>query len=190
MALFSNHTLLRRHLLSSIRSNAVSERSPSDAGFSLLESIVVVAIVGLLGAIAAPGWLALMTNQRLGSVQDEIVQAVRTAQSTAKQTRRSTELDFKMVDGSLPAISIAGRSFQNVGNGELEPGMLYMQVSDQQGILSKLTFDQDGTLDQDASLDFPVSILLSASPTSGPKRCIFIETILGGVRTEANGDCP
>ncbi|MGB3650812.1 MAG: type II secretion system protein, partial [Rivularia sp. (in: cyanobacteria)] len=39
----------------------------SSSGFTLLEMLVVIAVVGLLTAIAAPSWVAFVNTRRLNS---------------------------------------------------------------------------------------------------------------------------
>ncbi|NEP76624.1 Tfp pilus assembly protein FimT/FimU [Okeania sp. SIO2G5] len=157
----------------------------SSGGFSLLEIIVIVIIVGILAAIAAPSWLSLANRQRVRTTQDEILQAIRTTQSTAKQRRRPQEIEF-VADGTgdIPTLRISG-NLTELGSGNLKPDMVNMTVTDStDAAVTTLEFLQDGTISTDA--DLPVKILLTSS---GIKRCLFVETLLGGVRAESDGDC-
>lgn len=159
--------------------------SHNSGGFSLLEMIVIVIIVGLLGAIAAPSWLTLANRQRASTARDEVLQAVRTTQTTAKQKRRPQVLEF-VADGNgdIPTIKVSGVETA-LGSGNLKADMVNMTVTDgSDAAVTSLEFLQDGTVSTSAEL--PVKVLMTAS---GTKRCLFIETLLGGIRAESDGDC-
>lgn len=57
----------------------------TDGGFSLLEMLTVFAIVGIIAAIAVPGWASFRNTRRLNTAQDQIYQALRQAQFEAKR---------------------------------------------------------------------------------------------------------
>jgi prepilin-type N-terminal cleavage/methylation domain-containing protein len=63
-------------------------RSPDqDGGFTLIEVLVVVIIISVLSAIAAPGWLAFVNNRRISTVRSQAADAIRKAQTDAKTTQ-------------------------------------------------------------------------------------------------------
>jgi prepilin-type N-terminal cleavage/methylation domain-containing protein len=73
-------------------------RSPdSNGGFTLIEVLVIVIIIAVLSAIAAPGWLAFMNNRRISTVRSQAADAIRKAQTEAKtkQTLRAVVFDTK-----------------------------------------------------------------------------------------------
>lgn len=57
------------------------------AGFTLIEVLVVIIIITVLFAIAAPSWNALMNRQRVNTVREQAVQLIRQAQNDARRTR-------------------------------------------------------------------------------------------------------
>ena len=64
-------------------------------GFTLLEAIVVVAIFGILAAIAAPSWLSYVNIQRLNSARSEAIAALNQAKAEAKQHHAPYEVGFR-----------------------------------------------------------------------------------------------
>jgi len=59
-----------------------------DGGFTILELLVIVLVLGILSAIAAPNWLAFINRQRVRTVNDRVFQSLRLAQSEAKRSKR------------------------------------------------------------------------------------------------------
>ncbi|WP_375474044.1 prepilin-type N-terminal cleavage/methylation domain-containing protein [uncultured Nostoc sp.] len=66
-----------------------------DAGFSLIELIVVLLLVGILAAIAAPGWAAFINRQQINKVNDAVFAALQQAQREAKNKKLSYSVSFQ-----------------------------------------------------------------------------------------------
>ncbi|MEG4498943.1 type II secretion system protein [Microcoleus sp. F10-C6] len=66
----------------------------ADKGFTLLEVLVIALIVGILSSIAAPSWLAFINRQRVRTVNDRVLQSLRSAQSEAKRSKRDVTVTF------------------------------------------------------------------------------------------------
>ncbi|MEH1851743.1 MAG: type II secretion system protein [Nostoc sp.] len=77
-----------------------------DAGFSLLELIVVMVMIGILSAIAAPGWFAFVNRQQVNKVNDAVLAALREAQSEAKRNKLSYSVSFQ-TDSTTQNIDVA-----------------------------------------------------------------------------------
>ena len=66
-----------------------SHPKASTFGFTIVELAIVVFIIGILSAIAAPGWSAFVNRQRTRTVNDAVLQALRKAQSCLLYTSPS-----------------------------------------------------------------------------------------------------
>jgi prepilin-type N-terminal cleavage/methylation domain-containing protein len=80
-------------------------------GFTLLEVLVVVILIGIIFAIAAPGWDAFLSRQRVTAAREQVLQAIRQTQSVARTTRTPQVLVFDQNPGGMPRVgtrSLAG----------------------------------------------------------------------------------
>src|SRR5919199_6433626 len=73
-----------------------------DGGFTLLEVLIIVILVGIFAAIAAPSWLAFINRQRVRTVNDRVLQTLRLAQSEAKRGKREVKLTFNTNTSNPP----------------------------------------------------------------------------------------
>jgi len=178
-----------------------------DGGFTLLEVLVIVLVVGILSSIAAPSWLAFINRQRTRTVNDRVFQSLRLAQSEAKRTKREITITFSAPSVDPPTVTfnppLASDNMQTLANGdraqrldgggEIPPGTIKL-VSNAPSI----TFDYQGNVKDPLPPD-PVNpngrFVATVSTVKGAaKQCAIVETIIGGMRTAEGNDpvtgCP
>lgn len=79
----------------------MAKAQQANSGFSLVEVLTVVAILGILGAIAVPSMLSWLSNQGIQAAGRDLYGNLRKAQSTAIKENRNCAITFDGINGSL-----------------------------------------------------------------------------------------
>jgi len=156
-----------------------------DAGFTIIELLVIVIMLGALAAIAAPGWVAFINRQRVRTVNDRVLQSLRLAQSEAKRTKRDITITFdKTFDPPQvkfdPPLATGGSEQKLDAGGEIKPGTIALTFNkpDSNPKTSSLVFNYQGN---PSTTPFVVTVAPSGG---GTKQCVIVDTLLGGMRTD------
>ena len=192
--------MIRPHPHSRLSRSVKSEPHRSEAGFTLIEGMVVVIIIGVLMAILAPSWVAFNNRQRLNTANDQVLQAIRAAQAEAKRTHSNRQVRFDNNNDSpryaiLPApFGGAVTNWQSLGGGDVKPGTLRLTTSGGNFI----AFNADGIVATQAQVagnptvgeDQPFRITIALKNSLNTKRCNKVRTLLGAVTQASNAQCP
>ncbi|HEY9802540.1 MAG TPA: type II secretion system protein [Leptolyngbyaceae cyanobacterium] len=80
----------------------ISKSIQPDAGFSLIEVITVVLMIGILAAMALPSWSAFVNRQTLGKANEAVLDAIQEAQRQAKQKKLNYSVSFRKSGTNQP----------------------------------------------------------------------------------------
>jgi len=163
--------------------------------------LVIVLVLGILSAIAAPSWLAFINRQRVRTVNDRVFQTLRSAQSEAKRSKRDIIITFNPTTATDPPTAIINTApaqnppLQTVtfnGGGEIKPGTIALTVNRPAGATpppNSIVFDYQGNVTT-GTTPFVVTVApANSTPNSSARQCARVETLLGGMRTAEGNDC-
>lgn len=168
------------------------------SGFTLLEGLITLVLLGVLFAIAAPNWFAFINQQRVGSARNQASQAIRTAQSQAQQTKVNRAVVFDN-NNDQPRYAIVAAPNNTVDRSQIKNWQLLGDSTDAIRLWGNrganrtepdaLVFDGYGAVVASVS---PVPYVITIGSTAGvnPKRCVSVETLLGATADNSNADCP
>ncbi|MCY7272406.1 MAG: type II secretion system GspH family protein [Phormidesmis sp. CAN_BIN44] len=182
----------------------------SIAGFTLIEVLVIIIMVGILFAIAAPSWVGFLNRQRITTARDQTFELLRSAQAEAKRTKVSRAIVFgntadqraRVVvvpvtdNDATPATVLAGVTtsdgrWQVLGNGDIKAGAIKISGKPSQGTETAsgaIIFDTYGNVNPNIS-SMPYTITIQAAAIVSPKRCVRVTTLLGAMLPAEDSDC-
>ena len=96
---------LIRILWRSRRPNLLPKSCKGQAGFTLVELLVTVIMVGVIAAIAAPSWLSFVQQRRVAAANDAVARVLQEAQSLAKSQKLSYSVSFRN-QGGVPQVAV------------------------------------------------------------------------------------
>ncbi|MBD2137185.1 type II secretion system protein [Anabaena sp. FACHB-1237] len=159
-----------------------------DSGFTFLEMIAVLLVIGILSAIATPSWLGFINNRRLSIAENQVYQAMRQAQSQAKKEQVSWQASFKEENNRLrwsvhpTNVDSSQANWYDLDENIQLDAETTLPLSD--GV-RRVEFDYLG------SVKPPLErITLSSKSGGASKRCVFVSTILGALRTAKENNKP
>ena len=173
----------------------------SQSGFTLLETMAVLIMVGILAAIAIPSYLGMLNRQRLNTAQRQVYEIMRSAQANAKQQK--TLWAACLYDDKTRVLWSINRLPENSGAwdctkstnrepliGEnsksitIETDKKYTNLTENPTGYYQVPFKYDGSVTPLGRITLAVR-----NETNGIKRCVIVSTLLGALRTAQDKKC-
>lgn len=163
--------------------------SPYESGFTLLEALIVVAIVGILGAILAPGWLHLTEGTRLTTGRDEIYVGLRDTQVQAQAQKTAWQFSLRERNGRIEWTNHP-RSVSPLDSDWEVLDSVSIQVDDETTFASSggiyyVRFDEYGNVQYRLG-----RMTLSSKNAPDVKRCVIVSTLIGAMRKSKEQPTP
>lgn len=173
-----------------------SEQPRAVAGFTLIEVLVVVVMIGVVAAIAAPSWASFLNRQRMNAVRSDLIGVLRNAQDEAESRQQSRRVSLSSANLSVTVQSkiTTTPSGNTTVLGSGNTSKLRMTASS-----TSFVFDPNGRvwvntagstpLTTPLATPFVISINNVDNPSSSSQSCVIVTTLLGGLKPANNEMC-
>lgn len=169
------------------------------AGFTLLEVLTTVLLIGILSAIAIPSFTGLINRQRLNNAQEQVFIVMRKAQASAKRERTTWTACFRddgtRILSSVSRLPVTAWTCATATNWQPLLGedskQIAINVTNTSIVASPATyypvqFKYDGSITSQYRRRIT---LIIRNETNGIKRCVFVSTLLGSLRSDQDANC-
>ena len=169
--------------------------------------MVIIVMVGILGAISAPAWLGFLNRQRVSAVRSDLLQTIKQAQQDAIQRRQTVDVEFNINAEGYPVVNRGYEQILGSGSG-IKPGMtaiLPYYIDDENATAPtdiNISFDYQGRpvnnlavdfltgnetdLGQGEGLPFVISVF---DQDVSVTQCVIIANLIGSIKTAEGDDC-
>lgn len=165
-------------------------------GYTLIEILVTVILVGILAVVGLPNWFNYINEQKLNQASEATETLLRTAQNRALQEGQAFQVEFRNSD-NIPQASLYRTDsdanncwayLSSIGDRKsvrddclnlAEANKINLLLDDEN---KTITFSYDGTINPKSKLQPNEKITFTLTALSNPpQRCVRIKTILGSL---------
>ena len=153
-------------------------RYSHDRGFTLIELVITITLIGILLALAAPGFRQLTLNQGVKTAAFDLVSALQYARSEAIK-RPSEAVTLKSGAASDGAWSTGWRLLDGAGDNLRSWTVASnITVTDKNGTpLTQITFGKDGHLAATMAATPKIEVKSSTTTSGVGPRCIKVDLV-------------
>jgi prepilin-type N-terminal cleavage/methylation domain-containing protein len=167
----------------------VVDQPSSHNGFTLLELSVVLVMMGIVVAIAAPAWVEFQDKRRLGTAQNQLYRAIRQAQQEAKTQHVNWQASFQNAEGQ-GQVSTHPTTVLPV-DAQWLPLPEGVQIDEFETTLR----DDDGFYEVQFNPKGHVNgqlgrVTVRVEGQSRLRRCVFVSTLIGALREAKENPTP
>ncbi len=170
---------------------------PTNSGFTTLELLIIIVIIGIIFAIAYPSWLNFIERQRLNKAQNQLYLALQSAKSNALKEKMTWQVSFREQAG---VVQWAVHTYQegafmppNIHWNNLDSNIQIYKKPNKKGICEtnfyqkprqcptigpwRVQFNHKGNTDGQLGQ----ITLISKNPTKY-QRCVYVSTLIGAIK--------
>lgn len=162
----------------------------SPSGYTLLEVLIVLVILGILIAIAAPGWLGFVQQRQLKVAQEQVQRAMYEAISSAKKDKVTYQVSFRESNSRFQyAIHLSTTTPQSAFWQSLAEQVQIDKDNttlflDSRNALWRVQYNHQGNTNGRLG-----KITLMARTGGSSRRCVLANTLIGNTRLARDKDC-
>ncbi|ESA32688.1 prepilin-type n-terminal cleavage methylation domain-containing protein [Leptolyngbya sp. Heron Island J] len=158
-------------------------------GFTLIETLVVVSIIGITSGLAAPAWNVFLEKWRVSEAQSNVYSAIRQTQISALKNRTTWQFSIrKTLSGEIEWAIHPEAGFpinwESLGSDTLDIDLADTTL-DKRNDVYYVRFNFKGRLASRTR-----TLTLTSSKVQSLKRCVVMSTMLGVIRLSQEQNQP
>lgn len=153
----------------------------SPKGFTLLEVLVAVSLVGILSSILLPSWLRFLAKQQVTAASGLIRQGIQQAQANSQKENISWQFSIKEVAGTVELATHPKSVSPNLVS-------VWEDIDSSIRLDAETNFASSGEIyyvrfDEKGNVQYRLGrVTLSSKRFPDIKRCVIVSTLIGATR--------